>query len=339
MFHFGPDPARAQRLDQNVRYNLAASLNEIAHAIGADIGFAPSQAEHLSRRITAGPVSPGLFTIYTDLVQAALRDDAAEATALAQALAPACDRGVQSLRVVTLTDDDLGPGQAERYRRIITADETDMMIPLAKVGEAERSRAATLIAATLSLLDVAAPEIAGELRALVREVVTVHSATPPKDSEALELDGASSFYVWGALFLNSARQQGRVSMAVTLVHEATHGLLFGMSLGAPLVENGPEERYKSPLRDDPRPMDGLFHATYVLARMIDCLQRLLRSSELTADEHSAAQVALAQHQAEYEAGLATVAASARFSDIGAAAFDAMRQACPNLASAAPAHPA
>jgi hypothetical protein len=60
--------------------------------------------------------------------------------------------------------------------------------------------------------------------------------------------------------------------------------------------------------------------------MIDFLQRLLHSSELTPDEISAAQMALAQHQAEYEAGLVLVTASARFTQIGAAAFHAMRQA-------------
>jgi HEXXH motif-containing protein len=326
LFSFGPVPARAQRLDERVRDSLAGSLNEIADAIGEGIGFPPSQAEPLIRHLRAGPVAPGLFAIYTALVEAALREDAAEAATLAKNLRHACEKTVQSLHVVNLTDDDLGPGQAERYRRIITGDEPEIIIPLAPVDEAERLRAGRLITVTLSLLDTAAPEIAGELRALVREVVIVHSAAQADDSAALELDGASSFYLWGALLLNSARQRGRVSMAVTLVHEAVHGLLFGMSLGAPLVENAPEERYPSPLRDDLRPMDGLFHATYVLARMIDCLQRLLRSSELTPNEISAAQMALAQHQAEYDAGLATVTASARFTQIGAVAFHAMRQA-------------
>jgi hypothetical protein len=313
-------------LDERVRDSLAVSLSEIAQAIGGEIGFPPSQAEPLIRRLSAGPVAPGLFAIYTALVEAALREDAAEAAALAGQLGQACEEAVQSLRLVNLTDEDLGPGQAERYRRLITGDEPEIIIPLAPVDEAERLRAGRLMATTLALLDTAAPEIAGELRALVREVVTVHSAAQAGDSAALELDGASSFYLWGALLLNSARQRGRVSMAVTLVHEAMHGLLFGMSLGAPLVENAPEERYPSPLRDDLRPMDGLVHATYVLARMIDCLQRLLRSSQLTPDEIFAARIALAQHQAEYAAGLATVTAAARFTPIGAAAFHAMRQA-------------
>jgi HEXXH motif-containing protein len=52
-----------------------------------------------------------------------------------------------------------------------------------------------------------------------------------------------------------------------LTHEAAHSLLLGYTLGAPLVESDPAERFSSPLREDLRPMDGIVHATYVLARM------------------------------------------------------------------------
>ncbi len=52
-----------------------------------------------------------------------------------------------------------------------------------------------------------------------------------------------------------------------LLHETAHQLLFGLSLDQPVVENDVEERYASPLRPDPRPMDGIFHATFVCARM------------------------------------------------------------------------
>jgi HEXXH motif-containing protein len=61
-------------------------------------------------------------------------------------------------------------------------------------------------------------------------------------------------------------------------------LLFGFGMGKPLVENHEHERYTSPLRGDPRPMDGVVHATYVVARMHYAVTRMLDSGLLTEEE-------------------------------------------------------
>jgi hypothetical protein len=50
-------------------------------------------------------------------------------------------------------------------------------------------------------------------------------------------------------------------MVQMLAHESSHNLLFGFSADESLVENSPEELFPSPLRMDPRPMDGICHAT------------------------------------------------------------------------------
>jgi len=41
----------------------------------------------------------------------------------------------------------------------------------------------------------------------------------------------------------------------------------------PLVLNADTERYSAPIRPDPRPLFGIFHATFVLARMYRVLSR------------------------------------------------------------------
>jgi hypothetical protein len=46
-------------------------------------------------------------------------------------------------------------------------------------------------------------------------------------------------------------------------------------MGKPLVENEVEELYPSPLRSDPRPIDGVVYATYVTARMDYAVTSLL----------------------------------------------------------------
>jgi HEXXH motif-containing protein len=174
---------------------------------------------------------------------------------------------------------------------------------------------------TIAMLQQAAPELAGEICGLASEVIFVDSL--PRAGESA-LESASTFYLWGAVFLNAKAFPDRVAMAEALTHEGAHALLHGLMLGSPLVENDEYERYSSPLRPDARPLEGVVHATYVLARMHYCVEQLLRSGCLTDAERAQASAALAAHKAAYRDGLATVAAHARFTAAGAAIFDAAR---------------
>ena len=100
-----------------------------------------------------------------------------------------------------------------------------------------------------------------------------------KLEKLLQFDGASTFYLWGAVFVRVAGKSP-VELAEALAHETGHLLLFGLTIGRPLVENSYDERYASPLREDPRPMEGLVHAAYVLARMHYTRASLLKSGAL-----------------------------------------------------------
>src|SRR4029079_19589676 len=112
------------------------------------------------------------------------------------------------------------------------------------------------------VLERAAPEIAAEIRSLLTEIVFVSSGP-----ESMGFDGATSFFCWGALFLNADTHDTLISMVDGLSHESAHAYLFSLSLGDSFVTNPDDELHTSPLRRDPRPLDGTFHATYVSARM------------------------------------------------------------------------
>ena len=60
-----------------------------------------------------------------------------------------------------------------------------------------------------------------------------------------------------------------------LIHEYSHNLLFGIARNEPLVFNDPEERDESPLRQDLRPMDGIYHALFVSAREALAMRAIL----------------------------------------------------------------
>src|SRR5262249_49195591 len=103
-----------------------------------------------------------------------------------------------------------------------------------------------------------------------------------------------------------------------LVHEGAHQLLFALSHHEGLVENAIDERFESPLRRDPRPMDGVFHATFVCARLhyaYRCLA-LLPASALPQGARPIIDRKLEDQCMHFRSGCATVRAHARLTATG-----------------------
>lgn len=126
----------------------------------------------------------------------------------------------------------------------------------------------------LAALAALAPGFHGEFVTVVRQLIVVK----PSGLQRLTFRGASSFALWGALAGNQQVHPHWWDWVPTLVHEVAHSILFALARHAPLVENDLAERYVSPLRDDPRPIDGIYHAAFVSAReavaLGECLQAI-----------------------------------------------------------------
>ena len=134
--------------------------------------------------------------------------------------------------------------------------------------------------------------------------------------ENLVFHGISSFYLWGTVLLNAESHKTTLDVVQTLAHETSHMHLFAVALDSPLVENPETERYHSPLRMDPRPMDGIYHATYVAARMHYAVSRLLTSDALSAAQREDAVKAVASHVASFAEGYDVVRSHGRLTELG-----------------------
>ncbi|MDE0553098.1 MAG: HEXXH motif-containing putative peptide modification protein, partial [Candidatus Poribacteria bacterium] len=70
-----------------------------------------------------------------------------------------------------------------------------------------------------------------------------------------------------------------IGTAEALVHELAHQKLLALGVGFELanriVSNSPQERYPSPVREKPRPMTALLHATYSWLHVVELDVRLL----------------------------------------------------------------
>ncbi len=223
-------------------------------------------------------------------------------------------------RIITLSSESLGSDLATRYCDIID-DDSAVPLHLNAVTDQQLRDGTASVRCALELLATADSEFVSEVRILGNEIVL---ATPPLGSPPF--GGVTTFYLWGSMFINPITPS-RVAMLEALVHEAAHLLLFGMTMGSAMVENSDAERYASPLRSDARPMDGIVHATYVLARLTYCAERLLRSNGLTFAERDEVMQARETNIQLYRDGLRTVRQHARFTEIGRLAFERSVEAC------------
>jgi len=315
---FAPDALRGARLDMAVRAGLADSLTNIFDSLDPPGPADASRRAALLDRLAAGPVSPGLFAVYVDLVLAIFADRDRDAEALLDELLGPWPVS-EGLRIVTLDDAELGHGQSARYQQLLS---DDIACAIESLRPDALKAAAGRLTQGLDLLQAGAPDLFGEFRALVRQVVLVAPGAGP---QGFTFGGASTFSLWGALVLNAEGFGDRLGIAVSLAHEAAHTHLFGLALGGRLTENDEAERYPSPLRRDTRPMEGVAHAAYVTARMVYALKALIASGELDAREAGLASDRLAMNEAALAQGLATVMANARFTPVGAAAFEGLQR--------------
>ncbi|MFO1185624.1 MAG: HEXXH motif-containing putative peptide modification protein [Bauldia sp.] len=133
---------------------------------------------------------------------------------------------------------------------------------------------------------------------------------------------APSLEYWGAIPVNPAVPKTLVGTCEMIAHEAAHNALFGLSPRQFFVWNSDEERHKSPLRDDPRRLDGIHHAVFVSARMHFAVTEIIRSGRLGAEQVDAARQSLAIDLRLFVEGKAVLEAHARFPPEGRAILDA-----------------
>jgi hypothetical protein len=308
--HFKPDAARARALNARMHAELAASLRHVCDESRGVLSFDEAAMGTMLRNLEGGANYPaGIFSRYYELVDAILEDRPAEAERLYADLCQARPLG-SGLDVKVLGAPELGV-DSERYQQMMNSDpsvDLGFTAPPADVAEAFRGR----LAQGLDLLQRGLPELSGEFRAIVREIIICGSDPTKK----LQFDGGSHYQLWGALFLNGQFHPDPLAVVEVLAHESAHSLLFGFCTHLPLVENDDEERFASPLRTDLRPMDGIYHATYVSARMHWAMTSLAQSGLLVAEDADKALAAAKADLANFDFGYAVVAEHGRLTHLG-----------------------
>ena len=312
------DAARA--LDQGMREDLAASLERIG-SMAAAVLPGEGRLGEAAGHIRSHRIEPGVFALYYDLVFALQNRDFAAAADLWNKLMARAAAEPQS-RLMRYRPTHLGE-DAERFQRLTSIGTPDPAV-FCDPQEEDWLRFHETAPAALDLLQRAHPAWAEEVREL--GVWTI-AAVPELRPDARGFSGGSSIMAWGAILVNVKDWTDRLGVLGVIAHEATHLLLFGLSRSEPLVTNPVGERYQTEARPMPRPMNALYHSTYVSGRTGRmCLEILDRChGELSeAERLKLAQTAERQRQ-RFDQGYEVIRRDAQLTPLGRRLIDEARE--------------
>ncbi|MEV6758253.1 HEXXH motif-containing putative peptide modification protein [Streptomyces sp. NPDC051214] len=157
----------------------------------------------------------------------------------------------------------------------------------------------------LGLIEQVLPEQAEEIKALTEYVVALRGR---------HFVGGSDIVLFGASFLRLEPTWSPLCFADHLTHEATHQLLHAKQEVQPLLLNREATGVSSPIRTDPRPLYGTYHATFVFLRLACLMAAVLRSS--AARWHAEAEIRFHRHLLGLLQGLAIIAEHGVYSPQG-----------------------
>lgn len=306
---FEPDAARARALDRRMHEELSGSLRYVVEQARDALDFDERGLLRIAEMIDEGSgVPPVVFARYYDLVQALMNGDPDKSKLLLDQLAGAKARA-KSRSFFRLRNPARCERSAAYLEKFLEGDnEVSAQAPSPDTMPVFKAR----FERAMALMQKIAPELAGEVDAIVHEVVPIVNVP----GKASQIDGGSHYQLWGALFLNADFHPTDEAMVEVITHESAHSLLFGLCTDEPLVKNEDDELFESPLRTDLRPMDGIYHATFVSARMHWVMSRLLDSDALDASRRDEVDQARLLDKKNFESGLKVVREHGRLTRLG-----------------------
>lgn len=257
-------------MDRRLRQELARSLQYLAIFLASDSWSGPGDAQ---RALSISPVSPWVFGLYATIAQHTSRGALDTARREFDILAAELASSPQD-SIIAMFDPRVAETHWRSVRILLDTDPDRPFQPKAPAPEEFRN-CKNEIGSALALLEKLDADIAAEIGCLIRLIIL---AAPGGPGQEQGFNGASTFFLWGATTLNAQPTRGVIGTIELLVHEASHLLLFGLASGGALSRNEPGLRYSSPLRTDPRPIDGIFHATFVATR-VHLVMTIIRSSD------------------------------------------------------------
>lgn len=209
----------------------------------------------------AMPAGPALSLRYFDLIEQArlgVSGQGPPVDSLILDLETSSSGWAGSHRVLQCSEETMG-SDAERLERLLFLNNA-MRPAVRPPSDAQMSALRKDFAIVQHALgDFCAPVYA-EVETLIDTLISM-------DSDDLNFVSVTALVSWRTIVLNASAHRSLAAMFDTVVHEVTHSILYVANATEALVRNPIDDLFSSALRSDARPMDGVFHALVVTARM------------------------------------------------------------------------
>ncbi|VVD74506.1 hypothetical protein PIN31009_00794 [Pandoraea iniqua] len=141
------------------------------------------------------------------------------------------------------------------------------------------------------------PVLHGEVAEIVNEIYLFEATTcHSRDT----LYAGSDFHRLGCLYVNAvATSKPAWFWLDKLVRESAHQVMLSLMIHDEFVLNDDSERYTSPLRKEPRTVTGIYHAMFVVYRIVHCFRRALATQTLTDAERSYIADSITQYERKF----------------------------------------
>jgi len=273
LLHFIPSAENGLRARGAIYARLNESLRHIFEQCSGHVEFDYARASALVRRFETGEqLPPSLFGCYFALVRAIQDGSLQQVRESLDKILFHADCTTIPFRIRPFNRSGFSSEEEAEFRTQFVSDSL-LDEQLAHLDEEVEGDTLNQLKRAIDILQQHAPKTFSEIYVLLLELVAAQGH-PVND---VIFDGCSSLERWGSILINTNIPRTDLELSEAIVHEAAHNVLFAMSPVDFHVQNDPQKRYKSPLRLDPRPMNGIYHATFVLSRMCFAMREVATS--------------------------------------------------------------
>ncbi len=273
--YFLPSAENAKRARTAIQARLHESLTHIFEQCRGHVEFDASRVDALLQQATTDErLPPALFEQYFRLVEAINNGSSTQVQQrIENVLAFASNTQTPSTRVRPLNREEFTAGE-EADLRLAFVSESLRDEQLSHLDKEEALAARSQFDSALAILREHAPVTYSEISIIVCELVPALG----NPFEGMAFDGCSSLERWGTVLINANMTRTDLQLSEVITHESAHCALFAMAPVNFHVENSADETYPSPLRLDKRPMNGIYHSVFVLARMCFAMREVATSA-------------------------------------------------------------
>ncbi len=302
-----PVSGRASTLRCKLNLSLIESLNYLLNACDEVI---PSPL-FLKASETLNSLNPRLkfsgflSVLHSDLLTAIEEENIKQINVIAEKL---------SLNNFTINNIEyINIGNLDDYYETVIKNlichEIPVRVAASSVSSLEYERMKAACEEGLSIIERVCPDYFEEISCLFSEILVF---------KADEIKHGSSMNAFGLIYRNLNYGFEKITDTIDVfIHELAHHYLFLLNTDDQIVVNA-DDLHASPLRTDKRPLIGIYHAAFVLARVIDVLQKALDRGGIPTNEINHCLELLATHRKRFKMAMNMLDTHAQLTPLGRA---------------------